>query len=93
MFLCGSLAFAGFLPAGFVNCNQNLTILSHAEITFTGCKPYTGSYPGSLPTGVSDGGVPALKCVKAENPPSVTSRPNAEYGVYEICETSDGGVC
>ncbi|CAD6581309.1 MAG: hypothetical protein ASARMPRED_000579 [Alectoria sarmentosa] len=80
----------GNLPQGFDNCNQNLTILGHPDITFTGCKPYTG-YPGSLPTGVSDGGAPALKCVSATNPPSATSRPNAEYGVYEICNTNNGG--
>ncbi|CAD6575065.1 MAG: hypothetical protein ASARMPREDX12_007079 [Alectoria sarmentosa] len=80
----------GNLPQGFDNCNQNLTILGHPDITFTGCKPYTG-YPGSLPTGVSDGGAPALKCVPATNPPSATSRPNAEYGVYEICNTNNGG--
>lgn len=80
----------GFLPQGFNNCNQNLTILGHPDITFTGCKPYTG-YPGSLPTGVSDGGTPALKCVPATNPPSATSGPDSEYGVYEICNTNNGG--
>ncbi|MCJ1454040.1 hypothetical protein MMC28_004390 [Mycoblastus sanguinarius] len=69
---CQSGTRFGFLPAGFDNCNQDLTILGHANITFTGCKPYnyTVGYPGSLPTGVSDGGAPALKCVKKSDPTS-----------------------
>lgn len=68
----------GFLPAGFDHCDANLSILGHPNITFTGCKPYTG-YPGSLPTGVSDEGAHALNCVKATDPSS-------RYGVFATCE-------
>ncbi|CAF9936639.1 MAG: hypothetical protein ALECFALPRED_006908 [Alectoria fallacina] len=69
----------GYLPVGFDNCNQDITILGHENITFTGCKPYTG-YPGTLPTGVADDGTPALKCKPASNPPG------SLYGLYASCE-------
>jgi hypothetical protein len=38
-------------------CGRDVTILGHSGITFTGCPSKTGA-----PTGVSDGGAPALTC-------------------------------
>lgn len=65
---CTDGTLFGFTPRGFADCNENLTILGHQNITFTGCKPLTGS-PGSLPTGIADNGAPALKCKPQSNPP------------------------
>ena len=65
-------------------CNQNITILGHADITFTGCKPISGAVTTEIPTGVSDGGAPALKCKRASNPPG------GENGAYAVC--NEGSV-
>lgn len=64
---CTDGTLFGYTPRGFADCNEDLTILGHPNITFTGCKAVTG-FPGMLPTGVADGGVPALKCKKMGNP-------------------------
>ena len=54
------------LPRPTVRLPRHI-IASPTNITFTGCKPYTGS-PGSLPTGVSDGGAPALNMRRRREP-------------------------
>ena len=38
---CTDGASFGYLPVGFDNCNQDMTILGHENITFTGSKSYT----------------------------------------------------
>jgi len=44
-------------------CDEPITILGHDGILFTGCPPATpGSNAFRWPTGVSDGGNPALTC-------------------------------
>ena len=45
-------------------CSKDLTILGHTGVRFTGCKaPTPGTNePWGPPTGVSDGGNPALTC-------------------------------
>ena len=78
---------------GFVNCDQDITILGHSNIIFTGCQqPCTAPYPYCYPTGVSDNGAgaPALTCRNATNPPDA---PGIEYGIYASCEpgTNNGG--
>ena len=65
---CADGTLFGFTPRGFADCDENLTILGHPNITFTGCKAVAGS-PGTLPTGVADNGAPALKCKSKSNPP------------------------
>ena len=64
---CTDGTLFGFTPRGFADCNEDLTILGHPNITFTGCKPAVG-YSSSLPTGVADNGAPALKCKPQSNP-------------------------
>ena len=76
---CTDGTLFGIPQIGFQNCNQPLTILGHQNITFTGCPPYTTTFPGSLPTGVADSGAPALKCKPKANPP------NGPYGGYADC--------
>lgn len=80
----------GYLPRGFNDCDVPLTILGHTNITFTGCNTgiHASSYP-TLPTGVSDDGVPTLTCVAAENPPDA---PGYEDGVYDLCGGNNGGI-
>ena len=81
----------GYLPRGFNDCNEPLTILGHTNITFTGCNTgiHASSYP-TLPTGVSDNGAPALKCVAAQNPPSA---PGYKDGRFEVCiGGKNGGI-
>ncbi|CAF9925806.1 MAG: hypothetical protein ALECFALPRED_003222 [Alectoria fallacina] len=66
-------------------CNEDITILGHPNITFTGCHPITSqSTPDYLPKGVSDDGVPALKCKPASNPPG------SLYGADATCEPDEG---
>lgn len=68
---CNDGTIFGFVPNGFTECNQNLTILGHPNNTFTGLQaPDDQCYSSSLPMSVSDDGVPALECAAAENPPS-----------------------
>lgn len=65
---CTDGAIFGYTPEGFAdNCNTNITILGHPDISFTGCKPVS-TFPFTLPTAVSDGGTPALKCKPTTNP-------------------------
>ncbi|KAF6233250.1 hypothetical protein HO173_008539 [Letharia columbiana] len=75
---CTDGTLFGYTPEGFEDCNEDLTILGHQNITFTGCKPTT-AFPFSLPTGVADNGAPALKCKPASNPPG------GPYGDYANC--------
>ncbi|KAM0804307.1 hypothetical protein BDR22DRAFT_885574 [Usnea florida] len=76
---CNDGAVIGYTPLGFANqCNQNITILGHQDIAFTGCHP-TSTFPFSLPNGVSDGGTPALKCTPTSNPPG------GPYGAFANC--------
>jgi len=60
-------------------CGKDITILGHTGITFTGCSPPAPPYglPGP-PTGVSDGGNPALTCYPIDTVPD------------EICPTPCG---
>lgn len=59
----------GSFNRGFLECQTQLTLLGHPNITFSGCNNgmHASSYP-TLPTGVNDGGVPVLTCVGAGNP-------------------------
>lgn len=75
---CTDGTLFGYTPRGFADCNENITILGHQDITFTGCHPTT-AFPFSLPTAVADNGVPALKCKHASDPPG------ALYGAYANC--------
>ena len=57
--------FDFFPPSGPSDlCGQNITILGHEYITFTGCAPPTSIFNQVYgpPTGVSDNGAPALTC-------------------------------
>lgn len=71
----------------FTYCNQDLTILGHTNITFTGCN---ASDPTQLPTGVSDLGKPALKCAPASTPPGgfpcAANGGAGVIGVLEYCK-------
>ena len=60
-------------------CNEDITILGHPNITFTGCKAHKNLVTEEIPSGVSDNGTPALKCKQASNPPG------SLYGVYAVC--------
>ena len=60
----------------FRNCDQAISILGHEGITFTGCPN-----PGSYPTGVSDGGAPALTCSRDGYP-----SPGSEGSFIARCE-------
>jgi hypothetical protein len=52
-------------------CEQEYTILGHTGITFTGCtQPSMGNL--GLPTGVSDGGAPALTCAPVYGQPDIS---------------------
>ena len=69
---CNDGTVFGSTP-NFQDCNKDLTILGHTNITFTGC---TYDRAGFLPTGVSDLGAPALTCKPVSNPPQ---------GYYATC--------
>lgn len=62
---------------GFRDCNINLTILDHENITFTGCTVDDPLF-GSRPTGVADNGAPALECKLANSL-------NPKNGSYIVC--------
>ncbi|KAM0794225.1 hypothetical protein BDR22DRAFT_827111 [Usnea florida] len=68
----------------FTYCDDDITILSHTNITFTGCNPHNTT---SLPTGVSDLGAPALTCNAASTPPGgFPCAANGGAGVIEVLE-------
>lgn len=67
----------------FNDCHEQLTLLGHSNITFSGCNTsnHANSYP-TLPTGVNDEGVLALRCVSAGNP---MNAPEFEEGRFVTC--------
>lgn len=76
--------FGHHYAGNFDYCNKPITILGHTNITFTGCDPKN---PASLPTGVSDGGKPALKCKPATTPPGgYPCAANGGVGIVEVVE-------
>jgi hypothetical protein len=58
---CSSGTDIGPRGFGFPSiCSYEVTILGHSNITFTGCDP--AEQGNGEPTGVDDGGAPALTC-------------------------------
>lgn len=74
-------------------CTDTYTILGHTGITFTGCTPPSMGNPG-LPTGVSDGGNPALECyavegeVEDQSCPSDCGYPDYPFTVHTLLQCS-----